>query len=449
MSDHRTTLVAHDDLFVDLYELTMADVYLHQGMADTIATFSLFFRGYPPNRNHYVAAGIEPALEYLEQLAVTPSTVEHLRSLGKLSEELLAYISGMEFTGSVHAVSEGEILFADEPVLEVTAPVLQAQFVEAALLNIITSATIFATKASRIVHAARGRPVIDMGARRTHGADAAVAAARAACIAGFQASSLLEASTIGVPVAGTMAHSYVQAMPDELTAFRNYLQRFPNGATLLVDTYDLENGIRNAITAGKEISIDGGNLASIRIDSGDLAQSSRTARRMLDDAGLNEVNVIVSGGLDEYSITALVESGAPIDACGVGTRFGVSADAPYIDSAYKLVEFNGRPVAKSSVGKQTLPYAKQVYRTYDDDSMMVNDVIRRRDAVGGIGDVAKPLLSPVMRDGRRLRQAKAPSEIREIHATAVASLPARYRRLRNPDIYPVEIDRELTETIPD
>lgn len=430
--------------FVDVYELTMADVYLHNDMADRMASFSLYFRGYGRNRAYYLVAGIDAALDYLENLSFSTADLESISRLGILSDRALNYLADWGFTGSVHAVREGDIVFDSEPVLEVTAPIIQAQFAETALLNTITTGTLFATKAARIAQAAQGKPVIDMGARRTHGSVAALTAARSAYIAGCQASSLLEAAALGIPVAGTMAHSYIQAMPDELTAFRRYVDQNPKGATLLVDTYDTAQGVSFAIRTALELAGKGGHISAIRLDSGDLGALATEAREMLDQAGLPDIHIIASGGLDEYSIDALEAQGAPIDAFGVGTRFGTSADAPYIESVYKLVEFDGRPVSKHSEGKRTLPYAKQVLRTYDSDGMMHHDTVTRRVEPTDRQDASKPLLSQVMHHGRRVQEPEPLSVIRDRAAAATRTLPARYRRLRYPDTYPVHISQILT-----
>ena len=264
--------------FLDLYELTMADIYLGTGIAHQTATFSLFFRGYPQNRSYYIACGTDAACDYLENLTFDETTIDHFRNLNVLSDTLLNHLRGTTFTGNVHAVPEGTIIFDSEPVIEVTAPIIQAQIVETAILNLVTTSTLLATKAARIVGAANGKPVIDMGARRAHGTDAALTAARSAHIAGFKATTLVETSRLGIPVTGTIAHSYIQAMPDELTAFREYLRLTPNNATLLIDTYDVDSGIQNAITAAQELQQRGGDIAVIRIDSGDLNALSRLAR---------------------------------------------------------------------------------------------------------------------------------------------------------------------------
>ena len=431
--------------FVDLYELTMADVYIHNDLADKTATFSLYFRGYPHNRGYYLVAGIDTAIDYLENLSISTSDLETIRDLGILSDRTLEYLKDWAFAGTVRAAREGEIVFDSEPVLEVTAPIIQAQFVETALLNTITTGTLFATKATRIVQAAQGKPVIDMGARRAHGTAAALMATQSAYIAGFQASSLLEAAAIGIPVAGTMAHSYIQAMPDELTAFRMYAKRFPKGATLLVDTYDTAQGVKSTIRTAHELKDRGGRIHAIRLDSGDLGHLATVAREMLESADLPDVQIIASGGLDEFAIDALVTQGAPIDAFGVGTKFGTSADAPYIESVYKMVEFDGRPVSKQSEGKRTLPYAKQTYRTLDSQGMMHHDTITRRDEPPTNGDESMPLLREVMRNGRRLSEPETIHTTRDQIASTISSLPDHYRKLRFPDTYPVHISDSLTD----
>ena len=315
-------------LFTDLYQLTMAQAYWQSGVTAQ-ATFSLYFRTYPPDRAYFVLAGVTDVLEYLEGLTVSDQDIDYLRSLGLFDREFVKFLLGLRFTGTVRAMSEGSIFFAGEPVLEVTAPVIEAQIVETYLINQINLQSILATKSARVVTAARGRTVVDFAARRTHGVDAATKQARVSYMVGFVGTSnVLAGGLYGIPVFGTMAHSFVQSFHHEGDAFRAYAKSFPDKTTLLVDTYDTLEGVRKAISVARDLGRRGHALVSLRLDSGDLAELSAGARRLLDGAGLKDVQVFASGGLDEFEVEGLLEAGAPIDGFGVGTRVGVSADAP-------------------------------------------------------------------------------------------------------------------------
>ncbi len=349
-------------LFTDLYELTMAASYFREGMNDE-ATFSLFVRRLPPKRSFLVAAGLEDVVRFLLDFRFSEDAVGYLRSLGQFPEDFLDALTTLRFTGTVRAVPEGTPVFADEPLLEVTAPLIEAQLVEAAVMNLCHLHTVQASKAARVVLAARGRPVVDFGLRRTHGVAAGLTAARAAFIAGAaMTSNVLAAMHYGIPPAGTMAHSYVQAFPHEIDAFRAFARTFPAGPTLLIDTYDTIAAAHKAVVVARELAARGQRLAGVRLDSGDIPALAREVRRIFDAAGLSDVRIFVSGGLDEEIIEDYLDAGAPIDAFGVGTRMNVSADAPYLDMAYKLVQYGGRNVAKLSPGKATWPDAKQVWR---------------------------------------------------------------------------------------
>ena len=419
----------------------MSQVFWRRGM-DSVATFSLFFRGYPKDRSHYIANGIDQAIDFLEDFHFEKSDIEAIRETTHLSDDFLKFLSKLRFTGDVRAVPEGTIVFADEPLLEVTAPIIQAQIVETMLLNIVTTTSLFATKASRIVKAAAGRPVVDFGSRRTHGEDAALQAARAGYIAGFAGTSNAKAAAIfGIPAFGTMAHSFVQAFDNETEAFAAYLREFPQDTTLLVDTFDTIDGVRKAIAVAKSAADSSAKTNALRIDSGNLAELASVARSMLDDAGLADVKIMATGGLDENSIRNLVEAGAPIDSFGVGTRFGTSADAPFIDSVYKLVELDGRPIAKMSAGKSTLPWRKQIYRRYNAD-LMDGDLIARSESPMP-EDYTDALLRTEMKNGKRLRQPESLDDIRYRIATNLARLPEPYRKLHEPQTYPVEYSAEL------
>ena len=430
------------ELSVDLYELTMSQVFWRRGM-DNTATFSLFFRGYPKNRSYYIASGIDAAIDFLQNFHFSPEDIESLRSTSPLSEDFLTYLANIQFTGDVRAVPEGTIVFADEPLLEVTAPLIESQIVETMLLNIVTSATLLATKASRIVQAASGRPVVDFGARRTHSEESAIEAARAGYIAGFAGTSNLKAAALyNIPSFGTMAHSFIQAFGDEHAAFEAYATEFPDSTTLLVDTYHTLEGVRNAIRVAHTARKNGKSINGIRLDSGDLAQLAKDARSLLDQAGFPEIRIMASGGLDEHSIQDLIASNAPIDAIGVGTRFGTSADAPYIDSVYKLVELDGKPIIKRSEGKRTLPYAKQVYRQIS-DGKIATDIITRHPSPGR-SDQLQELLQPAIKSGRRLHIKEPIETTKNRIASNLQLLPDPICNLENPDHFQVAVSVDLS-----
>ena len=429
------------ELSVDLYELTMSQVFWRRGL-DSTATFSLFFRGYPKDRAYYIAAGIEQAHDFLQNFHFSAHDIQSLRNTTPLADDFLTALADFRFTGDVRSVPEGSIVFADEPLLEVTAPIIEAQLVETMLLNIVTTASLMATKASRIIQAAGGKPVVDFGSRRTHGEDAAIQAAYSGYIAGFAGTSNVKAAALfGIPAVGTMAHSFVQAFGDETSAFEAYVIEFPETSTFLVDTYDTIEGVTRAIQVAKSAAQNGVSVNAIRLDSGDLGDLAKSARMMLDEAGLPDIRIMASGGLDEHSIQALVDTGAPIDAFGVGTRFGTSADAPYIDSVYKLVEFDGRPVTKLSPSKVTNPWAKQVYRRSDQETMCGDIITRATSPAPALQP--EPLLHPAMRSGKRIHPPEPLTTVRERVASNLRRLPNQYRRLANPDYYPVEYYPEL------
>ena len=352
-------------LFTDLYELTMAQTYFAQAMTAE-ATFDLFIRSYPPNRGYMVCAGLEDTLDFLQGVSFGDGARQYLGETGMFTGDFLDYLGDLRFTGRVRALPEGRIFFANEPILEVTAPVVEAQLVETLVINRLNLQSLQATKAARCSWAARGRVLSDFGARRAPGVDGALTMARSGYIAGFQSTSnVLAARRYGIPPAGTMAHSLITSFPTELEAFRAYAKAFPHRTILLLDTYDTIEGAYNAAQVGKEMENDGHRLVAVRLDSGDYGELSRQVRQILDDAGLPYVQIVASGGLDEYEIHSLVQSGAPIDIFGVGTRVGTSSDAPYTDMSYKLSCYDGRPVMKLSTDKISPPGAKQVYRLRD------------------------------------------------------------------------------------
>jgi nicotinate phosphoribosyltransferase len=421
-------------LLTDLYELNMAASYLRRGMTEP-ATFSLFVRNLPEGWGFLVACGLEGCLDFLESLTFTKDDLEYLREFG-FSKEAVKSFRRLRFTGEVRAVPEGGVVFADEPLLEVTAPLPEAQIVETYLLNQLTYQTAVASKAARCRIAAPDKAMVDFAFRRAHGLEASIGVARATAIVGFESTSNVEAArSLDLLATGTMAHSYIEAFATELDAFRAYGEDFPTQVTLLVDTYDTAQGVEKAIIVARELQRDGERLAGIRLDSGDLETLARQARKALDDARLEDVQILASGNLDEHEIARLERAGAPIDAFGVGTRIGVSADSPYLDSVYKLVEYDGEPVAKLSAAKRTLPGPKQVWRLGD----MRGDVIALRNEEGPPG--AEPLLEEVMSRGQRVT-SRSLDHARDRFASELGRLPDSLRSL-TPQPYPVDHSRAL------
>ncbi len=411
-------------LLTDLYELNMAASYLRRGMTGT-ATFSLFVRSLPAARGFLVAAGVESCLDRLEDFRFEEDDIRYLRdTLGYAPRDLEAF-RRLRFTGDIWGIPEGRIALAGEPILEVTAPLPEAQLIETLFLNLVTFETTIASKAARCVVAAAGRDVIDFSFRRTQGIEAGIDVARLSSMVGFISTSNVEAARRhGLVAAGTMAHSYIEAFPTEVEAFRAYAQDFPGRVTFLVDTYNTIAGINHAIATIKELGPSG--RLGIRIDSGDLVALTRQGRRMLDQAGLPHVRIVVSGGLDELAIDRLVRDGAKIDTFGVGTRMGVSADHPYLDTAYKLVWYRGRPVMKLSRGKVSAPGRKQVFRR----SRPFGDLV-------GLNDEKVPpgrerLLEPVMIGGKR-RTGRSPiAESKARFMADIECLPAAAKDIRSP-----------------
>lgn len=430
--------MAASGLFTDLYELVMAQLYYERGVVAP-AVFELSARSLPRGWGFLLAAGLEQTLERIEALRFDEDELAYLAGLPQFDEAFIERLRGFRFTGEVWAPPEGSAIFPHEPLLQVIAPLPQAQLLETLVINQIGAATLVASKAARAVSAAAGAPLLEFGGRRAHGVDAALSAARSAYLAGFAATSSVEAGKrFGIPVVGTMAHSYVLAAEDELSAFRAFAERYAE-ATLLVDTYDTARGVERAIAVAKELGA--GRIAAIRIDSGDLGAETARARGMLDDAGLSDVRIIVSGGLDEHQIGELVEQGAPIDAFAAGTAVVVSQDAPSLDAVYKLVEYDGRPRAKRSPGKPSLPSRKQVWRR-SGGGEIVEDRIGRFDAPPPDG--WEPLLRRVMVDGRRVDGSRETLiEIRERAAAQVAALPAELRGLRVKSAFSAVIEESL------
>jgi nicotinate phosphoribosyltransferase len=423
-------------LLTDFYALTMLQAYFDEGLSDR-AVFSLFVRRLPVNRNFLIACGLDDVLTHIEALRFDRPALDYLESLGRFSEAFLRHLEQLRFSGDVYAVAEGTPVFANEPILEVTAPIGEAQLIEAVVLNQVHLQTVLASKAVRVIEVARGRQVVDFGLRRVHGIDAGLKAARAFHIAGVDATSNVAAGqAYGLKVAGTMAHSYVQAHDNEIEAFRAFARVFPD-TVLLVDTYDTLAGIGKVIELADELGQDF-HVSAVRLDSGDLLDLSRRARRLLDDAGLQRVGIFASSSLSEGKIAALVSAGAPIDGFGVGAEMGIAPDAPSLDMVYKLVEYAGRPRVKLSPGKEILPGRKQVFRV-ERDGIAQHDVIARHDAA----PCGRPLLRQVMKDGERLADGRVTlAEARARRKTELARLPGALRSI-DPASYRVEVSADL------
>lgn len=437
MSLHHTV----GPLFTDLYELTMAAAYFGQKVAGR-ATFSVFIRNHGARRQYFVAAGLEDVLRELTASRFSPEDIRYLRSTGLFADDFLEYLKAFRFHGDIFAMPEGTIFFPDEPLLEITAPLIEAQLFETFILNTAGFQTMIATKAARCMHAAAGRPLIDFSLRRTQGIDAGLKVARSTHIAGFQATStMLAGKLFDIPVSGTMAHSYVTAFDNERDAFSAYARTFPRNSVFLIDTYDVLEGARNAISVALDMQTRGQRLVGVRLDSGDMVAQSRTVRRLLDAAGLSDVKIFASSGFDEFKIADVIRKGAAIDAFGVGTKMGVSADAPYLDIVYKMVRFKDRDVRKLSPGKATLPGPKQVYRKSDPAGGYLSDIIATRDE--SIAD-GRPLLEKVMADGTPLTPFPPLKTIRDRFARNFNRMDPKYKALAPQCFFPVRLSSRLT-----
>jgi nicotinate phosphoribosyltransferase len=428
----------HNAMLTDLYEFTMAASYYEHGIVAP-ATFSLFIRKYPPDRGYFVSAGLEHVLDFLESFSFDQEDLDYLDSKNLFSHDFLDFLGHLRFTGDVHAISEGRLFFKDEPILELTAPIIQGQLVETFIINAINFGVIIATKASRCIHAARGKNLVDFSLRRTHGADAGIQAARACYITGFTSTSnVLAGKLYDIPISGTMAHSYILSFDEEIEAFRAYSKSFPEHTVLLIDTFDTIEGARKAVQVAKEMADQGCKLRGVRLDSGDMAELSKEVRKILNDEGLNDVLIFASGGFDEFRIAESLERGAQIDAFGVGTRIGVSADAPYTNIAYKLVEYDNNPVLKLSSGKQNIPSSKQIFRTHPGGKFQKDTIGLRDEKLEG-----EQLLVKVMQNGKRIASSMSLQEIRQRFNDEFTSLNGSIKAIRNPKAYPVELSPKL------
>lgn len=436
-------------LLLDLYELTMAASYFEHKV-NTQATFDLFIRKLPKNRSFFLAGGLESALRFLENFSFSQEDINFLKQKGIFKDDFLDYLKTVKFRGTVYALPEGTVFFPNEPILRITAPILEAQLVESCLLNTVNVAATICSKAVRVVIASKARGVYDFSLRRTQGPYAGLVAARSSYIAGcLGTSNVLAGYLYGLPIAGTMAHSFVMSFQNELDSFRAYAATFPDTATLLVDTYDYKKGIRNAIKVAKELESKGHKLKAIRLDSGNLESISRLARNLMDSCGLNYVKIFASGNLDEFKIERLIKNGAKIDNFGVGTNMGVSADAPYLDVVYKLSQIedsarNQHPVMKLSKGKITYPGKKQIFRVLDKCGHYLKDVL----ALEGEKLEGKRLLTKVMENGKPMNFSYPSLEkIRSFAKDNVNSLPDRYKKLEGKAVYPVYLSSGLKEMI--
>jgi len=421
-------------LLTDLYEFNMIQAYLDHGDEDD-AVFEFFVRRLPPRRGFLLAAGLDDALHYLETLQFSAAEIDWLKSTGRFRKNLLDYLSAFRFTGDVHAIPEGSACFAGEPLIRITASLPQAQLVETRLINILHFQTLIASKAARMVLAAPGKILSDFGLRTAHGAEAGLYSARASYLAGFAgAANVLAGESYGVPIVGTMAHSFVQVHGDEMTAFEHFARARPEGVILLIDTYDTEQGARKVVALAPRLKADGIVIRGVRIDSGDLIAMARKVRAILDAGGLKDVIILVSGGVNEDVLQTMTKTGAPIDGFGIGVNLAASVDVPALDCAYKLQEYAGIPKRKLSEGKATWPGRKQVWRAYGADGRMAGDIL----SVETDKQPGEALIVPVMRGGKRIAPSPTLAQIRERAAGDLARLPEPLRKLEAGD-YPVKI----------
>ena len=430
---------ATSPLLTDLYQLNMLQAYLDHGMTDT-AVFEFFVRRLPARRGFLMAAGLEQALDFLENLRFSSEEIDWLRQNYRFTDQFLDYLARLRFTGDVDAMPEGTIFFANEPIIRVTAPLPEAQLVETRLINILHFQSVVASKAARMVLAAPGKQLVDFGLRRAHGAEAGLMAARASYLAGFAGTAtVLARKDFGIPVFGTMAHSFIQAHDDESAAFFAFARSRPDNLVLLIDTYDTEAAARKVVNLAPRLKEAGLTVRGVRLDSGDMITLSRNVRRILDEGNLRDVIIFASGGLDEDELERMMDANAPIDGFGVGTSLTTSSDAPALDCAYKLQEYAGIARRKRSAGKATWPGRKQVWRSLGTDGRMAGDVLALQDEY----HAGEPLLMPVMRHGRRLAASPILADARKWAAQGLSRLPESSRRLSDGTTFPVIISPRL------
>jgi nicotinate phosphoribosyltransferase len=431
---------AGSGLLTDLYQLTMLDAYLAADMHQT-AVFEFFVRRMPGNRNFLVFAGLEQLLQFLDRLRFHDDEIAWLESTGRFTQDLLEYLADFRFSGEVRAMREGTVFFANEPVVQIIAPLPEAQLVETRLINLIHFQTLIASKAARCVLAAPGRQLVDFGLRRAHGAEAGLLAARASYLAGFAGTStVLAEAEFGIPAFGTMAHSFVQAHDKESEAFEHFARMYPEGSVLLIDTYDTLEAAHKVTELVSRLRPEGIRVRGVRLDSGDLAALATEVRRILDDGGCDDVSIFCSGSVDEY-LLARDFPGVPADGFGIGTRLDVSADAPYLDCAYKIQEYAGVPRRKKSAGKATWPGRKQVFRRYRDDGIMDGDRLAGADE----DCRGSALLDGVMSAGRSIGSGHDLVAAREYAAIQLAALPEALRDPLGKGTYRVEVSQRLRD----
>jgi nicotinate phosphoribosyltransferase len=442
-------------LFTDLYELTVSAAFFEHGFNET-ASFEVSMRRMPPGRGFMLAAGIERLIEALEEYRFDAAAIEHLDSLHLFKPPFLEFLSRLRFTGSVRALPEGTIYFPGEPIAEIRAPLIEAQLVETLALNQLGFASIVATKAARCFAVAGGRRLVDFGPRRAQGADASLIAARSSYLAGFHGTAnVLAGKRYGIPIFGTMSHSFVMAHENEREAFTDFVASFPALSTLLVDTYDTLRGVENAAAVAAQVRESGVKIQAVRLDSGDLHDLSRKARRILDKAGFNDIAIVASGNLDEYRIAELVDAGDPIDAFGVGTALAVSDDAPAADFVYKLVDYRDRGRLKTSAGKISTPGRKQLFRAYAPSSSFFADLVGIIDEgpttvareFKPIPSKAVQLMEPVFENGHRIMPRPTLAEGRERVMNGLTALDARYKAIRRPAEFPVRQTAALSALV--
>jgi len=425
-------------LLTDLYQLTMLQGYYEQNMEE-LAVFEFFVRKLPETRGYLVAAGLAQVLIYLEQLRFSSDEIEWLASTGQFKLSMLDRLKTLKFTGDVHAMPEGTVFFPNEPILRITAPLPEAQLIESRIINLLHFQTLIASKAARSVLIAPDKLLVDFGMRRAHGSEAALLAARASYLAGFTGSATVAAGMhFGIPIFGTMAHSFIQAYSSESQAFADFAKANPDNVVFLIDTYDTEAGAQKVVDLAAALHAQGIKIKGVRIDSGDLADHARKVRTILDSGGLNDATLFASGNIDEHKLAELMAQQAPIDGFGIGTRLDTSADAPYLDCAYKLQEYAGIARRKRSEGKATWPGRKQVYRNYD-NGVISGDTV----TVDNAPCAGQPLLQWVMQGGKTLAGQPTLVEAREYARCQLNSLPMSLRQLSNTPEYPVIISAEL------
>nr|PZN80931.1 MAG: nicotinate phosphoribosyltransferase [Pseudomonadota bacterium] len=433
--------LSRSPLLTDLYQLNMIQAYLEHGKTET-AVFEFFVRKLPRSRGFLVAAGLEQALDFLENLSFPPEDLDWLRRSGRFSESVISQLGKFRFTGDVYAMPEGTVFFPNEPILRVVAPLPEAQLVETRLINILHFQTLIASKAARHVLLAPGKQLVDFGLRRAHGAEAGIMAARASYIAGYAGTATMSAGQLyGIPIFGTMAHSFIQAFDDEVSAFEAFAESRPEGLVLLIDTYDTEAAARKVVALAPKLAARGIKIRGVRLDSGDLAALAKSVRQILDEGGLKDVIIFASGGIDDAELLHFRETGAPIDGYGIGTSLTTSFDVPALDCAYKLQEYAGVGRRKRSAGKATWPGRKQVWRNYDADGRMSGDVL----SVETDTQPGEQLIHLVMKNGRRIRPSPSLDEVRKHAAKNLAQLPEPLRRLEPDAQYPVEIGAALLQ----